>query len=398
MAKIGIYGGSFNPVHTGHVQAARCALDSLKLDRLHVIPSNQTPGKKKAYNTPDDVHRLAMLDLAFSDDPRVVTDDRELTRGGISYTVDTVREFAEQYPGDERILFMGTDMFLAFLNWYSPETILQYVSLGVFFRGEKGEREAIQAQKSAVEAMGGKVYLVENPITAISSTDLRRMLVFACADPFLPEGVGEYIRSRGLYDTAADYRGLSEEVLADTVTKLLKPSRVAHVLGCRQTAVELAYRWGANPVDAARAALLHDITKALDGPLQLTLCEQYRIPLDEFSRCNPKTLHALTGSLVAERIFGENPAVVEAICHHTTGKARMNVLETIIYVADYMEPNRDFPGVQELRALADTDLEGALKRGLEITVSLLREQGRQISRESLEALDDLNTRKKESVC
>jgi len=398
VARIGIYGGSFDPVHTGHTQAASFAINALDLDRLIVIPSSHTPGKEKAYNSPGDAHRLEMLKLAFAGEQKIIVDDRELVRGGNSYTVDTVCQLAKEFPEDDLILFVGTDMFLSFLSWYQPETILRYVSLGVFFRGEKNELEAIEKQKTAIEAMGGRVQLVKNPITAISSTDLRRMLVFGCADPFLPVGVGAHICKNGLYDTAADFHGLSEEALAQTVTRLLKPSRVAHVMGCRQAAVELADLWGADPRDAARAALLHDITKALYGPLQLTLCQQYGVCLDAFSTQNPKTLHALTGSLVAQRIFGENKAVVEAIRHHTTGKANMNVLETIIYVADYMEPNRDFPGVQALRDLAYTDLDGALKLGLEMTVSLLREQGRQISPESLDALVYLNSRKKESKC
>jgi len=179
------------------------------------------------------------------------------------------------------------------------------------------------------------------------------------------------------------------EELAREVVSLLKPQRVPHVLGCRDTAAELARRWGADETDAARAGLLHDITKALDGRLQLTLCKEYGIILDDFSSRNPKTLHALTGSLVAERIFGENAAVVSAICSHTTGKANMNLLEKIIYVADYMEPNRDFPGVEELRRLAYTDIDKALKLGLEMTLEMLRSQNRQISPESRQALEYL---------
>ena len=104
---------------------------------------------------------------------------------------------------------------------------------------------------------------------------------------------------------------------------------------------------------------------------------------------NPKTLHALTGSLVAERIFGENPAVVDAIRTHTTGAPGMNTLQKIIYVADYMEPNRNFPGVEELRTLAFTDLDGALKLGLEMTIEVLKQQGREISQESALALEYL---------
>ena len=190
----------------------------------------------------------------------------------------------------------------------------------------------------------------------------------------------------GLYSSCRNYRHLPIEKLQEVVISLLKPSRVAHVLGCRETAVELARLYGVNETDAARAALLHDITKALSGPLQLTMCHSYGTILDNFSQKNPKTLHALTGSLVAERIFGENEAVVDAIRCHTTGKADMNLLEKIIYVADYVEPNRDFPGVEELRNLAYTDITKALKLGLQNTLNLLHRQGSDISPESMEAL------------
>ena len=222
--------------------------------------------------------------------------------------------------------------------------------------------------------------------TDISREDLRRLLIFRCADGVVSGDALRQIYENGLYDTDWELKNLPEDKLEEVVVSLLKPKRVAHVLGCRQTAVQLAELWGADVTDAARAALLHDVTKALDGPLQLTLCEAYGIILDQFSTQNTKTLHALTGSLVAERIFGENPAVVSAIRSHTTGKGNMNTLEKIIYVADYMEPNRDFPGVEELRRLAFTDLDKALKLGLEMTLAMLKEQGREISPETQQAL------------
>ena len=180
------------------------------------------------------------------------------------------------------------------------------------------------------------------------------------------------------------------EELEPIVIRLLNPNRVAHVLGCRDTAMEMARHWGANVDDAARAGLLHDITKALDGPLQLTLCREYGTILDDFGQRNPKTLHALTGSLVAERIFGESPAVVSAIRHHTTGKADMTLLEKIIYVADYMEPCRNFQGVEKLREYAFSDIDAALKLGLEMTLENLISRELDISPETRDALDYLN--------
>ena len=384
MERIGIYGGSFNPPHVGHIRAARYAIEVLQLSKLLLVPACTAPHKTLPPNSPTPRQRCEMLDLAAETGMEVC--DIELSRGGTSFTCETVEQLRRQYPEQELILLMGTDMFLSFLTWREPERIVRNASIGVFCRGEKDETESIREQKQKLEALRAVVYEVENPVTAISSTQLRRMLVFQCAASFLPEKVGAYIAENGLYAARKGYRNLSMTELEQVVTGLLKPNRVAHVLGCRDTAAQLARRWGADETDAARGGLLHDITKALDGSLQLTLCREYGIVLSEFSQNNPKTLHALTGSLVAERIFGENPAVVAAIRSHTTGKPGMNTLEKILYVADYMEPNRDFPGVETLRTLAFEDLDKALALGLTMTIDLLKQQGREISPESAEAL------------
>ena len=384
MARIGIYGGAFNPPHTGHIRAAEFGVQALNLDKLLLIPSCSSPHKPLPEGSPTPQQRLTMTKLWAEEKMEVC--DIELSRGGTSYTYETVEQLKLRYPDDELILFMGTDMFLSFHTWKEPERILQCVSLAVFYRGDKGERADIAAKQQEYENAGYRVYLVENPVTEISSTQLRRMLVFRCAAPFMDERVLVHITENGLYGTDRDYKNLPMDKLEQVVVNLLNPNRVNHVLGCRDTAAELANIWGADVNDAARAGLLHDITKALDGPLQLTLCAEYGKVLDEFSENNPKTLHALTGSLVAERIFGENEAVVKAIESHTTGKPAMNTLEKIIYVADYMEPNRDFPGVEELRRLAYTDLDGALKLGLEMTLTMLKQQKRQISPASSQAL------------
>ena len=207
---------------------------------------------------------------------------------------------------------------------------------------------------------------------------------------FCPPTLRAYMEATGCCDPNADFRRLPMEKLEQVVVRLLKPNRVAHVLGCRDTAMAMARHWGVDETDAARAGLLHDITKALDGERQLTLAGEYGIILTDFQEKYPKTLHALTGSVVAERLFGENEAVVQAIRHHTTGKRDMNLLEKIIYVADYMEPNRDFSGVDQLRELAFSDLDEALRFGLTMTLNYLNQQGSEVSPESREALAWLN--------
>ena len=392
MERIGIYGGTFNPPHIGHIQAAKQAVTALNLSKLLVIPDRIAPHKAMPGNSATPQQRLDMLRLALADCPQIEVSDIELNREGPSYTFETILQLKEMYPDAKLVLLMGTDMFLSFHTWRNPQIILDNAMLGVFYRGEKGEVTAIQTQKAEMEANGAEVELVENPVINISSTQMRRLLAFRCAGEFLPEGVLDYIRENRLYDTRAPWKNLPMEELESIVIRLLNPNRVNHVLGCRDTAVKLAKHWGADVTDAARAGILHDITKAIDGPLQLTLCEAYGKILSDFSRRYPKTLHALTGSLVAERIFGENENVVSAIEHHTTGRADMTLLEKIIYLADYIEPNRTIPGVEELRRLSYTDLDAAMKLGLEMTLEHLNRQGAEVSPASQEALAWLNNK------
>ena len=167
---------------------------------------------------------------------------------------------------------------------------------------------------------------------------------------------------------------------------LLKESRIPHVIGCAQTARELAEIWGADPRDAWRAGILHDVTKALGEQAQRQLCNCYGLQVEPFQWANHKLLHQLTGAEVAARVFGEKPEICLAIRTHTTGCAGMNTLQKIIYIADYMEPNRDFPGVEKLRKLAKTDLDAALLLGLEMAVAHVRRQGAIVGQHSLDAM------------
>lgn len=390
MERIGIFGGTFNPPHLGHIQAAKHAVEALALDRLLLIPDRIAPHKVMPAHSPTPQQRLEMLQIAAAGHPKLEVCDLELHREGLSYTYETVEQLHALYPDAQLVLMMGSDMFLTFQNWKCPQRILAHAQLAVFCRGNKGEKAEIAEKQKELAQQGHTVTAVENRVLEISSTQMRRLLAFQCADAFLPAGVGDYIRKHGLYDVNADWKNLPMEQLEKVVISLLNPNRVNHVLGCRDTAARLARIWGVDETDAARAGMLHDVTKALDGPLQLTLCREYGKVLSDFAQKYPKTLHALTGSLVAERVFGENQAVVSAIECHTTGKGNMNMLEKILYVADYMEPCRNFPGVEQLRHYADTDMDAALKLGLEMTLEHLKRQGAEVSPESREALEYLN--------
>ena len=184
----------------------------------------------------------------------------------------------------------------------------------------------------------------------------------------------EIIRRR-LYGAKPDFAWLREQAYA-----MLKPSRVAHVKGCEEEAVRMARFWGADPEEAAEAAILHDVTKKLDLEHQLILCRKYDIVIDALESRSEKLLHSKTGAAVAKHEFGVSDEVFTAIQWHTTGRPGMSLLEKILYLSDYMEPTRRFEGVEKLRRLSYEDLDRAMALGLSMSVDDLTARGVEIHR------------------
>lgn len=188
---------------------------------------------------------------------------------------------------------------------------------------------------------------------------------------------------------SADLRKLDDADLRAVSYSMIRAKRIAHVQGTEQEAVSLARRWGANEMHARRAAILHDCTKYLTLEEQLLLCEKYQVKLDDMERVAVKLLHSKTGAALAEHLFGEEQEICQAICWHTTGKAGMSLLEKILYIADYMEPTRDFEGVERLRKLAYQDLDAAVLLGTEMTIEEMVRYGNPIHPNTLAARDYL---------
>ncbi len=384
MGIIGIYGGTFNPPHMGHQRAAEYAVRALELDRLLVIPSCISPHKTLPEGSASPEQRLEMLQYAFAGKDRITVSDIELRRGGRSFTYETVEQVKALYPEDELMLLMGTDMFLSFHQWRCPERILRNAGLAVFYRGQKDEQQQLEQLAQQYIREGHKVVFVKNPVTDISSTQLRSLLGYDCAGDFLPEGVEDYIKDQKLYGTDRSYENLSVSQLEQLVTERLSEKRAAHVFRCRDMALELAQKYGQDLILAERAALLHDLTKPLDGVFQQLLCSRYGYDPEGWEE---PTIHAYTGSIVAKHIFKECDQVVSAIRWHTTGRAGMTRLEQIIYLADTLEPGRTFPGVQELRSSAYEDLDKAMYQCLSRTLLYLQQEGRPLAGETKDALD-----------
>ena len=393
MAKIGIFGGTFNPPHRGHVWAADEARKALGLDLVLFIPDGQPPHKEVPDGSPTPAQRMQMTEAAVAGLDWAAVSGIELQREGKSYTSDTLRELKTKYPEDELYLLMGTDMFLTLHSWHEPEVICTLAVIVGMDREYESRREEMLVQKEKLEkSFGARVLLTEHNPIEISSSRVRRMLILGGVEKYVSENVLRIIRENGLYGVGRDYRNLSDRELETVALGLLKKKRVGHVKGCARTAVKLAELNGADTTVALRAGLLHDVTKAIDGEDQLLLVDKYDILISDFERAHPKLLHAKTGAAVAKYVFGESEAVEKAIYWHTTGKADMSLMEKIIYLADYMEPTRNFPGVEELREVAFRDLDRGLLMGFDLCIDELIREKKTLCKDSLEARDFLRAR------
>ena len=197
--RVGIYGGTFSPVHNGHVAAAKAFMEQMWLDILYIIPTGVSPHKTmKGDATAAD--RLEMCRLAFADMEGVIVSDLEIKREGKSYTVDTLRELYD--PDGRLFLLMGTDMLLTLDRWREPEEIFR-LCYPVYIRRENDdslEGSIVEKITSYQQKYGKVVRRIVAPAIEISSTDVRA----AVAEGFpiegaVPKAVAAYIREHDLY-------------------------------------------------------------------------------------------------------------------------------------------------------------------------------------------------------
>ena len=390
--KIGIYGGTFNPPHRGHLAAARAAAAVLGLDKLVFVPAGLPPHKQLPENSATDRQRLEMTAI-LADQLRcpglTAVWDTELRRPGKSYTADTLYEAKLLWPDAELWLLMGTDMFLTLQAWHKPDKVMELAGICAFGRTEADTEAVFEPQRKYLrDTFNARVTTVTIPdLVDISSTRLREALEEGRGREYLPDPVYGYILREKLYGTFADLTRLTDEDLRCVSYSMVKAKRIPHIRGTEAEAVRLAERWGADVNKMRRAAILHDCTKYLSLAEHLALCDRYGVELDEMERVTEKLLHSKTGAILARHMFGQDDEIYQALFYHTTARGNMTLGEKIIYMADYIEPNRDFPGVEEMRALAYSDLDAAVAMGTQMAIEEMREKGRTVHPNTREAYE-----------
>ena len=196
--RTGIFGGTFSPIHAGHIKAAKAFLSELKLDVLYIVP-DRIPPHKQISGKDDPWLRLEMVKKAFEGEEKIVVSDVELRREGKSYTVETLPEFT---GNGELFMLIGTDMFLSFDRWYRFRDIFAMCTLVLMVRENRTEemRFAIAEKKALYESMGAKICELTAEPFPISSTELRAKIAAGeDTGEYLPECVRDFIEEKGLY-------------------------------------------------------------------------------------------------------------------------------------------------------------------------------------------------------
>ena len=376
-----------NIVNEAALRAVRAAIEP---DVTLVIPDRIPPHKELTPGSPEPSERLLMTMLAFSSEPGVEISDMELHRSGKSYTVDTVRELRDCNPDAELYLVVGTDMLTTFEQWHDYRALLAQVTLVALARTSDEHAEVERFSAYLRQTYGARVIALPAEPIPVTSTDVRRLLPQRRGSEYLAPDVYAHIIQQRLYGAKPDLNWLREQAYP-----MLKPRRISHVWGCEHEARRLAERWGCDPDAAAEAGILHDCTKKFELSDQLLLSDKYGIINDTVETANTKLLHAKTGAAVARVRFGVPPEIENAIRWHTTGKPDMTTLEKVLYMADYIEPARDFDGVDELRRLAYTDLDAAMVLGLQMSLEDLRAGGITPHENTVQALNWYQGREKE---
>ena len=333
--RVGVFGGSFNPIHNGHLILAEQVREIAGLDKVIFVPAHVNPFKV-GREQPSGEDRMRMVELAIGDAPGMEVSDFEILRDGPSYTYDTLMHFREELPEDTEIYFiLGSDTLIKLEDWKKgPELIENFGFISIYRKGESRKKVDQVCARLKAKYPTCNIRIFESPELEISSSDMRERLRFGQSIKFItPDPVIEYIESHGLYDSLT-------RRLGTFVRKNVKPSRFAHTIHVVRKAQELCERYGVSQEIREKvetAAIFHDA---------------YR---DEGNLSH--------GPLAAEHLETDwgitDPDILNAVRYHTTGHAEEGLTEIILKMADLLEETRTYAEVAKLRASITDDLYGS---------------------------------------
>ena len=397
---IAIMGGTFDPIHYGHLVTAEAVRHRFHVDKVIFIPTGR-PAHKTNKEVTHNEHRYLMTVLATMRNENFDVSRIEIDRPGVTYTIDTIEQLKKHCRPDVRLYFItGADAIHQIMTWKDSERLLTLCDFVAVTRPGYQKNELFAEIDALREKYVSRIHYMEVPALAISSSDIRSRAKNGMPIKYLlPQEVEDYIHKFGLYEKKQVNEVkfmLSVETMQEKLQSALSVKRYIHTMGVSQEAVKLAEIYG-TPVDCEKAkvaGLLHDCAKDYPKELRTRFCKEYKVKTDDIMEQQPDLIHPFLGAEVAKREYQiQDEEILNAIRYHTTGRANMTLLEKIVFIADYIEPHREkFEGLEEARRLAYLDLDLAMKVILEQTIDFVKQRGRLLHPLSLEALDYYQTK------
>ena len=371
--RIGILGGTLDPIHNGHIEIALKAMDVLGLDGVALMPSGDPPHKPRATGRQD---RMEMARLAAAEHPGLYASDVEINRRGVTYTVDTLSALAVERPEVQWTYIIGADTLNTLESWREFPRVARLCDFAVVQRPGCDVELAKLRAKAITACYDTQVTLLPLSGPALSSTKIRRRV--AAGEDIsgeVPAPVAAYIRDHGLY--LCDY---NEAQILKKLKGMITERRYIHTMGVADTAQRLAPGCGVDVHRARLAGLLHDCAKSMPLEDMRALVTENLPDLDQAELETRQILHAPAGMILARDLFGvRDQSILSAIRKHTVGAGDMSPMDALIYVSDFIEPGREpFPGLEKARKLAEKDIYQAMLCCAELTARHLRAHGQDI--------------------
>jgi len=394
--RLAILGGSFNPIHLGHLFLADAVLSELRYDRVVMVPAYISPFKPAAVGMEDSSqNRLEMIAASITADPRLSVDACEIRREGVSYTVDTVADIINRYNPDGRPgLIIGDDLIGDFPRWYKSDEILSMADIIIARRVHSGSLDVPYPNTQ-----------ITNDVMGISSGAVREKIASNSAWRYLvPDAVRIIIEDRKLYgyrDSTADPRVAAIKTLIQRIENEaranLNPARYFHSRHTALLAWDLCRRFrkdypSLDPELGYLVGIAHDLCKQLSDSEQIRLAKIYGGEISRLEKEKPSLLHGKACAVVLKERFKVNDnEVLEAVAHHTEGHKDMGPLAKVVYIADKMEVSRVKvdPALRN-RILSGDTLDRILIAVLEQAVSSLRNRKLELSKETMGLLEKMD--------
>ncbi len=386
--RLGVFGGSFDPPHLGHLVVAEEARQALGLDRVLFVPAPRPPHKAGAVLTPA-LERLAMVRAAVAGRPGFEACGLEVDRPGPSYTVDTLDALRTLHPGAELFCLVGSDTAVQLDTWHEPERLFSAAAFVALLRPGWPAARIETWLRAQPAGRRPRLEVVEVPGLDISSSDLRQRVAEGRSIRYLvPDPVRDLIAQRGLYGAGGGRADAPCAGTAPTAAELqaavrgqLSAARAAHSERVAETAAALAARHGLDAGQARVAGLLHDYFREVPAADIVAMARSCgAVPADTpDDALVPAVLHGpVAARVLPPRWPGVPGNVWRAIDRHTTGDPAMTPFDCCLFVGDLVEPAHRWLGVEELRRLAEADLWAATLEAMNRGLRHLLEGGRPI--------------------